>query len=149
MGVYAIGKGSLAVNKNYNLTFEGAEFTINPRTVTVTAENASKVVGSADPKLIYSVKGLVNGDKLKGKLSREAGEAPGSYAITQGTLRASNNYAISFNGASLTITAREQLPVAPDFTLLAKMTPVKDSTIYFSWTKVENCTTSLIRVAAA
>ena len=137
VGAYIIGKGSLAVDRNYKLTFKGAKFTINPRTVTVTAKDASKVVGSADPKLTYSVKGLVNGDTMKGRLSRQAGETPGSYTINQGTLRASKNYAIRFNGANLTITAREQLPVAPDFTLLAKMTAEKDSTIFFSWTKVD------------
>lgn len=137
VGAYAIGKGSLSVGKNYKLTFKGAKFTVKPRTVTVTAKDASKVAGSADPKLTYTVDGLVNGDKLKGKLSREVGEAPGSYAITQGTLRASKNYAISFNGASLTITAREKLPVAPDYTLLAKMRSENDSTIFFSWSKVD------------
>lgn len=137
VGAYAIGKGSLSVGKNYKLTFKGAKFTVKPRTLTVTAKDASKVAGSADPKLTYTVEGLVNGDKLKGKLVREVGEAPGSYAITQGTLRASKNYAISFNGASLTITAREKLPVAPDYTLLAKMISEGDSTIFLSWSKVD------------
>lgn len=137
VGAYAIGKGSLSVGKNYKLTFKGAKFTVKPRTVTVTAKDVSKVAGSADPKLTYTVDGLVNGDKLKGKLIREVGEAPGSYAITQGTLRASKNYAISFNGASLTITAREKLPVAPDYTLLARMVSENDSTIFLSWSKVD------------
>ncbi|MBK8884716.1 MAG: hypothetical protein IPN67_20900 [Bacteroidales bacterium] len=42
---------------------------------------------------------------MSGVLSREAGEDVGVYAIRQGTLFISNNYRISFVGASLTIKA--------------------------------------------
>ena len=137
VGAYSIGRGTLAVGKNYKMTFTGAKFTITPRTVTVTANNVSKTVGSADPELTYSASGLINGARLRGRLNREAGEAPGSYAITQGTLRAPKNYVISFKEAKLTITAREPLPVASDFTLLAQMKPDGDEAIYFSWSKVK------------
>ena len=76
---------------------------ITPRTVTVTANNVSKVVGAADPALTYTATGLLGGDTLTGSLVREAGEDAGVYAITQGTLAANGNYAIAFTGANLTI----------------------------------------------
>ena len=45
-------------------------------------------------------------DSLSGSLTRAAGENVGSYAIQQGTLAASANYALTYAGASLSITAR-------------------------------------------
>ncbi len=65
-----------------------SSFAITPRAVTVTADAQSKVYGSADPTLTYTVggNGLVNGDTLSGTLGRAAGEnvIAGGYAITQG-----------------------------------------------------------------
>lgn len=51
---------------------------------------------------------LVDGDGFTGTLSREAGEAAGTYAITPGTLDAGGNNAITFVGADFVITARNQ-----------------------------------------
>ena len=42
-------------------------------------------------------------DAFTGNLSREAGEAPGQYAILPGTLALSGNYDLSFIGANITI----------------------------------------------
>ena len=49
---------------------------------------------------------LVAGDSFSGALTRVAGEAVGTYAIEQGTLALSTNYALTYVGADLTITAR-------------------------------------------
>lgn len=76
---------------------------IAKKEVTVTAKDATKVKGSDDPELTYDVVGLVGSDKLTGALSRQAGEDIGVYAITQGTLKASDNYTLTFVGAKLTI----------------------------------------------
>jgi hypothetical protein len=46
---------------------------------------------------------LVNGDGLSGALTRQPGEAIGTYAILQGTLTAGPNYALGYTSASLTI----------------------------------------------
>ncbi|MBK7709954.1 MAG: hypothetical protein IPJ37_02520 [Bacteroidales bacterium] len=51
---------------------------------------------------------------MSGVLSREAGEDVGVYAIRQGTLFISNNYRISFVGASLTIESAF-LTIVADF----------------------------------
>ena len=47
-------------------------------------------------------------DSYAGSLARAAGETVGSYAITQGTVSAGPNYAITFVGANLTITAQRR-----------------------------------------
>ena len=104
VGTYAITKGTLAASSNYDLVFNGADLTITKATVTVTADAQSKVYGEADPSLTYQVSGLVGSDALTGELSRDAGENVGTYAITKGTLAASSNYDLVFNGADLTIT---------------------------------------------
>ncbi|MBR6790388.1 MAG: VanW family protein, partial [Oscillospiraceae bacterium] len=48
-----------------------------------------------------------------GALSREAGEDPGTYAITQGTLTAGDNYEITFTSAVLTINKKDEPAPAP------------------------------------
>ena len=112
IGVYSINQGTLAANKNYTITsFTGADLTVTARPITVTANALSSVYGSAIPALTYSVggSGLVNGDALSGVLATTANalSGVGAYAITQGTLSApSSNYALTFNGANLTIAAR-------------------------------------------
>ena len=43
---------------------------------------------------------------VTGTLTRDPGEDIGSYAITQGSLALSSNYALTYTGAALTIAAR-------------------------------------------
>ncbi len=110
VGTYAITQGTLAASANYNLVFTGADLTITKATVTVTANAQSKVYGEADPSLTYQVSGLVGSDALTGALSRDAGENVGTYAITQGTLSAGDNYDMNFTGAQFTIIAKPEEP---------------------------------------
>ncbi|MBP7334483.1 MBG domain-containing protein [Niveispirillum sp.] len=108
VGIYAIGQGSLAAaTGNYTLSFTGADLTINPALLSVTANAARRLYGAADPVLTYDVSGLKRGDAagavLSGGLTRAAGGTVGRYAIGQGSLGANANYRISFQGADLTI----------------------------------------------
>ncbi|CAH0303949.1 MULTISPECIES: MBG domain-containing protein [unclassified Pedobacter] len=106
VGSYAITQGTLALSTNYAITFTpGINFTINPRTVTVTATAQSKEYGSVDPFLTFTVggSGLAFADTFSGSLSRLPGENAGDYAIIQGTLALSSNYALSYVGADFTI----------------------------------------------
>ena len=89
------------------------EATIAKKGLTVTADAKSKTQGEADPALTYTVDGLVAGDTITGSLSREAGEDPGTYAITQGTLTAGDNYEITFTSAVLTINKKDEPAPAP------------------------------------
>jgi len=77
-----------------------------PVPASVTANAASKVYSDADPALTYTVSGLEPGDSLTGSLQREVGENAGTYAITQGTLDGGSKYAITFTGASFSITPK-------------------------------------------
>ena len=80
------------------------QFVINKKALTITAAAKEKTYGESDPELTYTVSGLVGDDTLTGALTREAGENVGSYAITQGTLTAGDNYTIDYTGANLTIS---------------------------------------------
>ncbi len=79
--------------------------TVKPLAVTVSADSKSKPYGSADPALSYqiTVGALLSGDAFAGALMRVSGENAGSYAIQQGTLATSGNYAITYVSANLTI----------------------------------------------
>lgn len=76
---------------------------ISKKTLTITANAQEKVSGEKDPDLTYTSDGLVEGDAITGALARAEGEGVGEYDITQGTLTAGDNYAITFTGAKLTI----------------------------------------------
>jgi surface protein len=107
IGTYAIEQGTLATTANYDITYTAADFTITKATLNIVAEAKSKVYGSADPALIYTVTGFANGDDqsvITGALTRVAGEDIGTYAIKQGTLAVSGNYDIAYTGADFNIT---------------------------------------------
>ena len=107
VGDYNITQGTLGA-PNYTISFTGAKFTITKATLAITADDKTKIYGAADPELTYTVTGLKYEDTkelvLSGALARVTGEQVGVYAINQGSLTASNNYAISYTGANLTIT---------------------------------------------
>ena len=93
-------------SKNYIVSFTGANLTITPKTISVTADPKAKTYGAADPELTYTVTGLVGEDAVTGGLAREPGENIGAYAITQGTLDAGDNYVIDYTGADLTVAEK-------------------------------------------
>ncbi len=108
VGPYAINQGSVD-NSNYTITYIGANLTINPLSVTVTADAQAKTYGDVDPALTFvsspavgSV--LANGLLISftGSLTRDAGENVGTYAINQGSVD-NSNYTIAYTGANLTI----------------------------------------------
>jgi len=114
---YAIEQGSLGLagNSNYVLSFVGGNLAITPATLTVQAENQSKVYGDADPALTHVIAGLKNGDSAAsvlngGTLARDAGENvnAGGYTIRQGSVGLNNdqgsNYVLQFVEGKLTIT---------------------------------------------
>jgi hypothetical protein len=114
VGTYAITASGSAVSVSgqaYRFIDAPGTLTITPRSITVTADNQSRVYGNANPVLTYQVggSGLVNGDTLSGALATPATAASnvGVYGIAQGTLAATANYAVSsFTGANLAVTAR-------------------------------------------
>ena len=99
---------------NYVLTSDGQQADtiadINPKRITVTADNLKKIVGRADPVLTYTASGLVGEDTLSGiVVKRKAGEKVGTYAIRVSQKKGSNpNYRITFKKGIFTIQQADQ-----------------------------------------
>jgi hypothetical protein len=127
-GLTLIGTASA----NYILTQPAAAASITTRPITVTADTLTKVYGDADPALTYKLSAsLVAGDSLTGALTRSAGNSVGTYAIQQGTLAATANYALTYSGANLTITAKALKITANDKTrVFGAANPSFDATYY-------------------
>ncbi len=110
VGSYGITQGTLAASSNYALTYTGANVAVTARPLTVTADNQSMVYGNSVPTLTFEVggSGLVNDDSLTGALATMASSTAnvGAYGITQGTVTASSNYALTFTGANVAVTTR-------------------------------------------
>ncbi len=108
VGSYAINQGTLALSNNYSLTYLGANFTINPRPLTVTADDLTKTFGDTDPTLTVHITSgnLVGSDALSGSPTRDSGEDVGDYAVHKGTVSAGSDYDLQFVDGHLHITAR-------------------------------------------
>jgi len=123
-GPYAITQGTLAANSNYTLnSFTGNDLVITPAALTVAANPQSKLFGTSDPALTYTVTGLVNNPALgitdsaaavlSGELTRVPGESAlgGPYRINQGSLAANSNYTAGYTGNNLIITGAAAEPI--------------------------------------
>ncbi|PWR17904.1 hypothetical protein DKG74_20285, partial [Zavarzinia aquatilis] len=112
--------GASAANYTIAPTLSGSIGTVTARPITVTADAKSRTYGDANPALTYAVTAgsLVNGDALSGALSTSAtgASSAGAYAISQGTLAASGNYALTYVGADLTVIKRALTVTAADAT---------------------------------
>ena len=117
-GSYAITAGG-ASDPDYAISFVSGTLTIDPASLTITANDQSMVYGGTMPTLTASYSTLVNGDTPSAISGLTLATVPatshaGSYAITAGGA-SDPDYAISFvsgtltiDPASLTITANDQ-----------------------------------------
>ena len=107
-------------------------YKITPKSVTVTAEDKTKVFGVTDPKLTAKVAGTLGNDTVEYTLSRETGEAAGKYEITVKGDKLQGNYKVTYVAGTLTITSQSIDPGTdpekpnPDYTG-AKVNSPKDS----------------------
>ena len=121
--ITGIGNYSGTVTRTYKIT---------PKSVTVTAEDKTKVFGETDPKLTATVAGTLGNDKVDYKLSRKTGEAVGKYEITVKGDKLQGNYSVTCATGTLTITSQSIDPGTdpekpnPDYTG-AKVNSPKDS----------------------
>ena len=101
----------VAKAENANYETKEVEYTleVTPKAVTVTANNASKVYGQNDPELTASVNGAINGDTIVYTLSRVEGEDVGDYTITVTGESNQGNYSVTYQPATLTITASDKM----------------------------------------
>jgi|GEM_PF-2078110 len=108
VGSYAINQGDLTAGSNYSIAFTGANLTVTPAALTITANDATKFYGQADPVFTASMTGFVNGETdavVNGlSLSRTPGSGVGDYPIIPGGATAAN-YNITYVNGTLTIKA--------------------------------------------
>jgi hypothetical protein len=103
-GSYVVD-ASFSGDSTYAFSSDTDTQVVNPLGITVTADPQSKVYGANDPILTYSsTPALIGTDAFSGALGRSTGENVGTYGINQGNLALSPNYAITYVGASLSIT---------------------------------------------
>jgi hypothetical protein len=102
---------------NYLISYANGALAVTPAALSIAANAQTKVEGTLDPPLTFVASGFQAGDAaggvLSGALTRAAGEAPGSYPITQGTLSANANYTIAFTGNTFVITPAPPPPPPP------------------------------------
>lgn len=116
IGYYAIELGDLSLGANYDLSFTSADFQIKIKAITILVdEGQSKGYGDDDPaEFTYTTNTpIASWDSFTGALTREAGEAVGTYAILQGTLALNANYNVSFVSEDFSITVK-QITVTAD-----------------------------------
>jgi gliding motility-associated-like protein len=105
-GTYSI-TASGAADPNYNIGYVAGILTIDPVTLTITAENKSKIYGAALPSFTVTYSGLVNGDVAPATLplattTATAASPAGTYTITvSGAV--DSNYNISYVSGTLTV----------------------------------------------
>ena len=111
-GTYRIEKNSLSVKTGnfYTINFESDDFTITPARLTVTADNESRVYGTANPSFTLTYTTFVNGDDANSLLTpatavtlADGNSVAGGYDITVSGAT-SDNYDISFVKGTLTVT---------------------------------------------
>jgi hypothetical protein len=95
---------------NYSVTISNGTLTVGPAALTVTADNQSRVYGSANPTLTGTVTGLQNDDGITATYSTTADATTpvGNYSIVP-ELNDPNskltNYSVTISNGILTITA--------------------------------------------
>lgn len=107
-----VGKLTVA----YQVTIDGVKaegevaLEVKPRAITVTAQNASKTYGDADPVFAWDVTSgkLVDGEMLEGlEIEREESDSVGDYALQLTQDKGANpNYNITFVDGTFTINQR-------------------------------------------
>ncbi|SNT23981.1 filamentous hemagglutinin family N-terminal domain-containing protein, partial [Noviherbaspirillum humi] len=112
VGSYAIsiGQGSLASDLGYGFAFADGTLSVTPAPLTITADNASRQYGLANPAFSASYSGFKNSDSassLGGALAfstaATAASNVGGYSVTPSGY-SSSNYSISYVPGTLSIT---------------------------------------------
>ena len=108
VGSYSI-TASGAAGSNYTIVYVNGSLTVTPASLTITANNQSKVYGAALPALTASYSGFINGDTVSNlttpanlATTATAGSPAGSYSITARSA-ASSNYTFVYVNGSLTV----------------------------------------------
>ena len=123
VGTYPIAVSG-AAGANYTFTYVNGTLTIDPATLTIAADDKTKVYGTANPVLTAHYSGFVNGDTAASlttppvlATTATSSSAAGTYAITaNGAVSSNSNYTISYVAGTLTITKAALTVTADDRT---------------------------------
>jgi hypothetical protein len=100
----------VGVLSNYDITYNTAEFTIDPKAASVTPQAKSKTYGEADPSLTGTLEGFLPADNVTATYSRVAGEtvadSPYEISASLSPVGVLSNYDITYNTADFIITPR-------------------------------------------
>lgn len=129
VAVYAISQGTLAA-RNYAITFIGNGFSITPAPLSITADDATRPFGVANPPFSAVFSGFRLGDtpsSLSGTLAFSTpatlASPAGAYPITPSGV-AGRNYTITFIDGTLTVVGAAPpvptMPAATDASVLAE-----------------------------
>ncbi|GGI50883.1 hypothetical protein GCM10011425_20950 [Mucilaginibacter galii] len=109
VGTYAIVPAGAAAS-NYNFIYANGVLSVSRAQLNVIAENKTKVYGTTNPALSYTINGFVNGDNATvittppvGTTSATTNSGVGTYPINFAGATAAN-YALSYTPATLTVT---------------------------------------------
>jgi hypothetical protein len=91
---------------NYTLTTTNGVLTVTPAALTVTANNAARSYGAANPAFTGTTAGLLNGDTVTTTFSTTAvtNSPVGTYPIVPTVSNASSNYTVAIVNGTLTVT---------------------------------------------
>lgn len=103
-----------AENPNYEPAETTYSLTVTHATAIVTAENKTKVYGTADPELTATVSGTLGNDTVAYTLAREAGENAGKYKITVTGEENQGNYKVTYTPGTFEITPKPIIPDGPE-----------------------------------
>jgi hypothetical protein len=106
VGTYTITCSGGSAGPNYAIDYGTATLTVNPATLTITADDESKLAGQNDPTFSYSVAGLVGTDALVTQPTCDvigAHDLPGNYPITCHGAAAGDNYTLQYAPGTLSV----------------------------------------------
>ncbi len=138
IGTYAITCSGLT-SSNYTIKYAPGVLTVTPAPLTVTAANAQRVYGAANPALTGTITGIQNGDNITATYTTATTSASpvGTYAIAPTLVDPTGklgNYKVTFINGTLTVvqaSTTTSLNASPDpsnfgqsVTLAATVAPV-------------------------
>ena len=119
-GTYALtpslATGGTFTSSNYSITYVAGALTVNKATLTVTADNKSRVYGDSNPSLSYTIAGYVNSENASSagitgaptiSTTATAASNVADYTITSAANNlAASNYQFSYVDGTLTVNRR-------------------------------------------
>ena len=109
-----------AENSNYEPAETTYSLTVTHATATVTADDKTKTYGEADPEFTAKVEGIIGTEKdtvqivYDQPLTRDPGEAKGTYTIHVTGETTQGNYHVEYVAGTLTVTQQTIDPEDPD-----------------------------------